>query len=58
MEEFFFMVVSEKKNYVGFASRGSEMTVNGHGTHDKEARRAKPNKNNVEDAAIIVVYVY
>jgi hypothetical protein len=58
MVEFFFMVVSEKKNSVGFASRGSEMTVKGHGTHDKEARKAKPSKNNVEDAAIIVVYIY
>ncbi len=42
------MVVSEKKNSVGFASRGSEMTVKGHGYHDKEPRRAKPTKNNVE----------
>ena len=52
------MVVSEKKNSVGFASRGSEMTVKGHGYHDKEPRRAKPTKNNVESVVIIVFVTY
>jgi hypothetical protein len=52
------MVVSEKKNSVGFASRGSEMTVKGHGYHDKEPRRAKHTKNNVESAIIIVLVTY
>ena len=52
------MVVSEKKNSVGFASRGSEMTVKGHGYHEKQPRRAKPTKNNVESAVIIVLVTY
>lgn len=52
------MVVSEKKNSVGFASRGSDITVKGHGYHDKEPIRAKPTKNNVESAVIIVFLIY